>query len=67
MVARDYVRMVHAALHHVWWDVVVRGDDAWMRAHNGYMYLSVYLAVLMCVVSAIGRASGVAPHLSGPI
>jgi len=67
MLAREYGRMVHAALHHVWWDVVVCGDDTWMRAHNGYMYLSVYVAVLMCVMSVTGRASGVPHHLSRPI
>jgi len=47
-----YTDSILMALSHMWWDVVLQGDSSWMDAHNGYLYVSVYLAAVGSAVSA---------------
>ena len=52
---QTYALVTYSAIHHFWWDVIIRGDHTWMDEHNGYMFLSVYAALVACVVAVTRR------------
>ena len=52
---QTYAVMVYTSLHHFWWDVILRNDHRWMEEHNGYMFLSVYTALVAFLSASLRR------------
>ena len=52
MPSKDYLPMARESLRHLWWDTLLAGDHSWMDAHDGYMYVAVYLAGVSVLASA---------------